>query len=115
MTRVDNDSIRRVGMVIGIKEDSIDHHRALHDGPGIRELLQSYKNFNYNIFLQEMPHGKFCEFAYYEYHGDDYESDMARLAKEPRNIVWLTQTDATRTPFEGGESGTVMQRIFFNP
>jgi hypothetical protein len=39
---------------------------------------------------------------------------MARLAKEPRNIAWLKQTDATQVPFEGDKSWTVMERIFFN-
>jgi L-rhamnose mutarotase len=115
MTQMDNDGIRRIGMVIGIKEDSIDHYRALHDGPGVRDLLQAYKIFNFNIFLQKMPDGKFYEFAYYEYHGNDYDADMARLAKEPRNIAWLKQTDLTQTPLPGEKSWTVMEQLFFNP
>lgn len=111
---MDNDGIRRIGMVIGIKEDSIDDYRALHDGPGVRDLLQAYKILNFNIFLQKMPDGKFYEFAYYEYHGSNYYADMARLLQEPRNIAWLEQTDATQTPLAGEKSWTVMQRIFFN-
>jgi L-rhamnose mutarotase len=111
---MNTDDIRRIGMVIGIKEDCIDHYRALHDGPGVRDLLQAYKIFNFNIFLQKMPDGKFYEFAYYEYHGQDYDADMARLAKEPRNIDWLKQTDATQVPLAGERSWKVMERIFFN-
>jgi hypothetical protein len=48
---------------------------------GACDLLQAYNIFNFNIFPQKMPNGKFYEFAYYEYHGDDYDPDMARLAK----------------------------------
>jgi L-rhamnose mutarotase len=107
--------IRRIGMVIGIKEDCIEAYRALHDGPGVRGLLQSYNIRNFNIFLQKMPDGKFYEFAYYEYHGNDYEADMAKLAKEPRNIAWLKQTDATQMPLENHKSWTIMERIFFGP
>jgi L-rhamnose mutarotase len=79
---------------------------------GARDLLQAYKIFNFNIFLQKMPDGKFYEFGYYEYHGTDYDADMARLAQEPRNIAWLKQTDATQVPFERQKSWTVMQRMF---
>jgi L-rhamnose mutarotase len=60
-----------------------------------RDLLQDYKIFNVNIFRQIMPDGKFDEFAYCEYHGTDYDADMARLSKEPRNVAWLKQTNAT--------------------
>jgi L-rhamnose mutarotase len=112
---MDDDGIRRIGMVIGIKEDSIDHYRELHDGPGVRDLLRAYNILNFNIFLQKMPDGKFYEFSCYEYHGNDYEADLAKLAKEPRNIAWLKQTDATQTPLENHKSWTVMERIFFNP
>jgi L-rhamnose mutarotase len=112
---MDNDGFRRIGMVIGIKEECIADYRALHDGQGVRDLLQAYNIFNFNIFLQIMPDGKFYEFAYYEYHGSDYDTDMSRLAKEPRNIAWLEQTDPIQTPLDGEKSWAVMERIFFNP
>jgi L-rhamnose mutarotase len=110
----DGDGIRRVGMVIGLREECIGAYRALHDGPGVRDLLQAYNIRNFNIFLQKLPDGKFYEFAYYEYHGKDYEADFAKLAREQRNIEWLKQTDATQTPLPGYTSWTVMERIFFN-
>jgi L-rhamnose mutarotase len=107
--------IKRIGMVIGLKEDCIAAYRDLHDGPGVRDLLRNYGIQNFNIFLQKMPDGKVYEFAYYEYHGKDYGADMAALMKEPRNIAWLKQTDATQTPLPGYDSWTVMEQIFFNP
>ena len=107
--------IRRIGMVIGIKEECIGAYLALHDGSGVRDLLQAVNIRNFNIFLQKMPDGKFYEFAYYEYHGSDYEADMARLAKNPRNVAWLRQTDVTQIPLEGHRSWAMMERIFFNP
>ena len=110
----DNDGIRRVGMVIGIKEECIAEYRALHDGPGVRDLLRSYNIRNFNIYLQKMPDGKSYEFATYEYHGTDYDADMAKLARDPQNIAWLKQTDPTQTPLQGEKSWTVMERIFFN-
>jgi L-rhamnose mutarotase len=111
---MDDDGIRRVGMVIGIMEDKVDHYRELHDGPGIRDLLRAYSIRNFSIFLQRMPDGRLYEFAYYEYHGRDYEADLARLAEEPHNIAWLKQTDATQIPLDGHTSWAVMERLFFN-
>jgi L-rhamnose mutarotase len=40
-------------------------------------------------------------FAYYEYTGNNYKQDMDTLAREPRNIAWLSQTDAMQIPFAG--------------
>jgi L-rhamnose mutarotase len=114
MMKTDEDGVLRIGMVIGIKQDCIDHYRALHDGPGVRDLLQAHNIFNFNIFLQKMPDGQFYEFAYYEYRGRDYDADLAKLAREPRNIAWLKQTDATQTPLDGHASWAIMERIFFN-
>ena len=108
-------NIRRIGMVIGISEECIGVYRTLHDGPGVRDLLQAANIRNFNIFLQKLPDGKFYEFAYYEYHGEDYEGDMARLAAEQRNVAWLQQMDAMQIPLEGNESWATMERIFFNP
>ena len=108
-------NIKRIGMVIGMKEDCIAAYRELHDGPGVRDLLNAANIRNFNIFLQKMPDGKFYEFAFYEYHGADYDGDMATLAKNPRNIAWLKQTDAMQVPLPGNTSWTVMQSIFFNP
>lgn len=108
------DGIRRFGMVIGIKEECIAEYRALHEGPGVRDLLEAANMRNFSIFLQKMPDGKVYEFAYFEYHGTDHEADMAKLVKEPRNIAWLKQTDATQVPLKGHNSWAVMERIFFN-
>ena len=107
-------SIRRIGMVIGIKEDCIAAYRTLHDGQGVRDLLEAAHMRNFSIFLQKMGDGKYYEFAYFEYDGTDYETDMARLAREPRYMAWLKQTDATQTPLEGHKSWADMESIFFN-
>ena len=115
MSVKDHDGIRRIGMVIGLKQECLADYRMLHDGSGVRDLLRAHNILNFNIFLQKMPDGMVYEFAYYEYHGTDYDADLAKLAQEPRNIAWLKQTDATQMPLEGHKSWAVMERIFFNP
>ena len=111
----EENGIRRIGMVIGLKEERIAAYRMLHDGPGVRDLPRAYNILDFNIFLQKLPDCRFYEFVYYEYHGTDYEADIAKLAKEPRNIAWLKRAGPTQTPLDNHKSWAVMERIFFNP
>ncbi len=107
--------MKRIGMVIGIKPDMIEEYKRLHSdsNPGVRDLLNEYHIHNLSIFLQEID-GKFYEFGYYEYTGDDFERDMAKLAAEPRNIGWLKICDPMQIPLPGLESWAEMEQVYFN-
>ncbi|UCF14267.1 MAG: L-rhamnose mutarotase [Phycisphaerales bacterium] len=111
-----NKNVKRVGMVVGIKPDKIEEYKRLHaDGnAGVRDLLNKYHMHNFSIFLTEIG-GKWYEFGYYEYAGDDFDADMAELAKEPRNIEWLQICDPMQIPLEGETSWREMERVYFNP
>jgi len=106
---------RRVGMVVGIDPEKIEEYKTLHadSNPGVRDLLTKYHIHNFSIFLQEID-GKWYEFGYYEYIGDDYEGDMARLAAEPRNKEWLKVCDPMQIPLPGAQGWTEMERVYFN-
>ena len=108
--------VKRVGMVIGIRPDKIVEYEQFHadSNPGVRDLLDKYHMHNFSIFLQQVG-DKWYEFGYYEYTGKDYEADMAKLAKEPRNIEWLKQTDPLQIPIPGAKGWTIMKRVYFNP
>lgn len=108
-------NIKRVGMVVGIDPDQIEEYKKLHadSNPGVRDLLTKYHMHNFSIFLQEID-GKWYEFGYYEYTGDDFEGDMAALAKEPRNIEWLKVCDPMQIPLPGADGWTEMERVYFN-
>jgi L-rhamnose mutarotase len=110
-------TVKRVGMVIGIKPNFIDEYKRLHaaENAGVRDLLRKYHIHNFSIFLQEMPDGKWYEFGYYEYTGKDFEADMAKLAKEPRNIEWLRNCDPMQIPLPGATGWTEMESVYLNP
>jgi len=110
-----NQVTKRVGMVIGIHEDKIEEYKQLHadDNPGVRDLLNKYNIHNFSIFLTEIE-GKWYEFAYYEYTGENYKADMAKLAREPRNIEWLKVCDPMQIPLPGEEGWRNMEQIYFN-
>ena len=106
---------KRIGMVIGIKPDQIEEYKKIHADsyPGVRDLLNKYNIHDLSIFLQEIE-GKFYEFGYYEYTGDDFDGDMGKLAAEPRNIEWLKICDPMQIPLPGSESWTEMEQVYFN-
>jgi len=107
--------VKRVGMVIGVKPEKIQEYRALHadSNPGVRDLLAKYNMHNFSIFLHEID-GKLYEFGYYEYTGDNYEEDMAKLDAEPRNKQWLKICDPMQVPLKGEKSWAIMEQVYYN-
>ena len=106
--------MQRYGMVTGLRDDRLEEYKALHAGPGVRDLLLRANIRNFNIFVQRMPDGKLYEFAYYEYHGTDHAADMAKLDAEPRNIAWLKQCNPMQTPLPGATGWTIMEQVYLN-
>ena len=107
--------VRRFGLVIGIRQECIDEYRSVHNGPGVRDLLADAGIRNFNIFLQQLPDGGYYEFAYYEYVGNDYETDMTALNAHPRTREWLALCDPMQVPLPGQQSWVEMEQIYFNP
>ena len=107
---------KRIGMVIGLKPDKVSAYEALHadSSKGVRDLLNKYHMHNFSIFVKKFPDGKYYEFGYYEYTGNNYEKDMAALAKEPRNIAWLKKTDPLQIPLKGTKGWSIMKQVYFN-
>lgn len=109
-------SIKRIGMVIKIKPERLEEYLKVHadSNQGVRDLLTKYNMRNFSIFMTKLEDGNYYEFGYYEYRGKDYESDMAALAREPRNIEWLKMCDPMQIPLQGETSWKMMDKIFFN-
>ena len=107
--------VKRVGMVIGIGPDKIAEYKELHadSNRGVRDLLSKYHMHNFSIFLHKIE-GKWYEFGYYEYTGNDFEADMAKLAAEPRNMEWLKVCDPMQIPLKGEKSWAVMEQVYYN-
>ena len=108
--------VKRVGMVIKIKPECIEEYKAIHSdsNDGVRDLLIEANMRNFSIFLHQLDDGNWYEFGYYEYTGDDFEGDMAKLDKHTRNIEWLKVCDPMQIPLEGYESWAEMEQVYFN-
>ncbi len=111
-----NTSIKRVGMVIGLKPDLVSAYEALHSSsnPGVRDLLNKYHMYNFSIFMHRLDNGQYYLFGYYEYTGNAFKEDMEKLAAEPRNQQWLSVTDPMQLPLRGEVSWAVMREVYLN-
>ena len=107
--------VKRVGMVVGINPEEIPEYKRLHadSNPGVRDLLNKYNVRNFSIYMHQIE-GKWYEFGYYEYTGDDFEADMARMDAEPRTIEWLKVCDPMQVPLKGEDGWVVMEEVYHN-
>ena len=106
--------MKRIGMVIGIKHDQIETYKLLHAGTGVRDLLSQAHIHNFSIFMTQLEDGRFYEFAYYEYTGEDYEADLAWLAIQPANKEWLALCDPMQIPLSSETGWSIMESIYYN-
>jgi len=108
--------VKRVGQVIKLRPEVITEYKRLHADSysGVRDLLTKYNVRNFSIFLHQLEDGNWYEFGYFEYVGDDYDADMAAMAKEPRTIEWLKVCDPMQIPLKGETSWAIMEQVYYN-
>ncbi|SDX40368.1 L-rhamnose mutarotase [Ruegeria halocynthiae] len=107
--------MQRMGMMIGIKPEKIDEYKRLHANawPEVLKQIHDSNIRNYSIFLREPEN---LLFGYWEYHGDDFQADMAEMAKDPKTQEWWTFTDPCQSPLASrsdGEQWSMMQQVFY--
>jgi L-rhamnose mutarotase len=96
--------MKRMGTVIGIKPDRIAEYKRIHAAvwPEVLSKITDCNIRNYTIFLREPEN---LLFAYWEYHGDDWGADAAKMRADPRTQDWWTITDAMQTPLASRKEG----------
>lgn len=106
-TRKTTQKVRRYGMVIGIDKKSIPEYRRLHGDvwPGVLKMITECNLRNYSIYLAEVKKDKFYLFSYFEYIGDDFEADMAKMANDETTKKWWTHTDPLQKPIPTRKEG----------
>lgn len=79
--------MQRKGMVIGVRPEKIEEYKRLHAAvwPDVLAMISACNIKNYSIFLKEPEN---LLFSFFEYHGTDYETDMARMAADPKTQEW---------------------------
>ena len=106
--------MQRMGMVIGLKPEKIAEYKDLHANawPGILEMISACNITNYSIFLKEPEN---LLFGYWDYTGDDFEADAAKMAADPLTQKWWDVCMPCQAPLETrkeGEWWAMMEEVF---
>jgi len=98
--------VMRVGQVIGLRPEKKDYYIQLHANtwPGVLKRIRDSNIRNYSIYLAELE-GKLYLFSYFEYVGDDFEADMAKIAADPETQRWWKETDPCQIRLPGTPEG----------
>lgn len=104
--------MQRYGQVIGVKPEQIEAYERIHAHvwPEVLSMIEASHIRNYTIFRHDM-----LLFAYFEYTGEDYNADMARIAADPKTQEWWTHTEPMQEPLADrieGEWWTTMREVF---
>ena len=106
--------MRRMGMVIGLKPEMVAEYKRLHAEawPDILEMISKCNIANYSIFLKEPEN---LLFGYWEYMGDDFDADAAKMAADPRTQEWWDLCKPMQEPLEtraDGEWWAMLEEVF---
>lgn len=104
--------MKRYGQLIGIKPDRIEVYKQLHAAvwPAVLKKIADCNMKNYSIFL----HGDKL-FAYFEYIGDDFDGDMAKMAADPMTQEWWAICTPMQVPVadrKPGEHWAMLEEVF---
>lgn len=77
--------MKRVQQIVKVKPECYETYRKLHADPwpGVNKMIKECNIQNYSISYYDG-----YLFAYFEYVGDDYEADMAKMAADPETQRW---------------------------
>lgn len=96
-------AVQRFGQVIRLRPEKYEEYRRLHAAvwPEVLAKLREVNIRNYSIF-----HKNGLLFAYFEYIGDDFAGDMAKMAADPKTHEWWAVTDPCQEPIEGNSKSS---------
>jgi len=94
--------MQRHGQMIRVKPERFEEYKAYHANvwPEILEMISESNIRNYSIF-----HKDGFLFAYFEYVGDDFDADMAKMASDPKTQEWWNIMMPMQEPLETREEG----------
>ena len=109
---LNTEPMKRYGSVIRIRPEKLEEYKRLHAEvwPGVRKMIAECGLRNYSIYYNDG-----YLFSYYEYVGDDYEADMAKMAADPETQRWWAVCEPCQEPLETraeGEWWASMEEVF---
>ena len=105
-------TVKRYGSVIKVRPEKLEEYKKLHAQawPGVIKMIKACNISNYSIY-----HHDGYLFGYFEYHGEDYKADMAKMAADPTTQKWWELCEPCQLPLEtraSGEWWATMEEVF---
>jgi L-rhamnose mutarotase len=109
--------MKRYGSITGIRPEKLEEYKALHAAvwPGVLRMIADCHIRNYSIYLRQLDDGSHYLFSYFEYHGDDFDADMARMAADEETQRWWAVCKPCQIPSRSlpeGETWSGMEEVF---
>lgn len=106
--------MQRMGMMIGLDRERVTEYKRLHADvwPGVLKMISECNIRNYSIFLKEPEN---ILFGYWEYHGQDFKADAAKMAADPETQRWWDICMPCQIPLEtrnDDEWWAMMEEVF---
>jgi len=104
--------VKRYGQLIGLKPETYEKYVNDHANvwPQVLKTIEDCNIRNYTIFFKDN-----MLFAYFEYIGDDFAADMAKMAADPVTQDWWAIMKPMQEPIptrKEGEWWADLQEVF---
>jgi L-rhamnose mutarotase len=104
--------LKRYGMVIGVKPEHEQAYRSAHRAvpSEVLRMIRDCNIRNYSIFLRNS-----ILYSYFEYVGNNFSADMAKMAADPATQEWWQRVGPMQEPFPdraAGEWWAAMDEVF---
>lgn len=104
--------VQRYGSVIKVAPGRLEEYKRLHAAvwDSVKKIIKECNLQNYSIYYKDG-----YLFSYYEYIGNDYAADMAKMAADPETQRWWTFCEPCQQPLESraeGEWWATMEEVF---
>jgi L-rhamnose mutarotase len=94
--------MKRYGSVIGVRPEKLEEYKELHAAvwPEVLKMITECNIRNYSIYYKDG-----FLFSYFEYIGNNYEADMAKMAADPTTQKWWDVCKPCQKPLETRKEG----------
>jgi L-rhamnose mutarotase len=116
-TTFEINDMTRHGSIVRLHAEKADEYKRLHQAvwPEVLEMIRQANIRNYSIYLRKLPDGHHYLFSYFEYVGNDFAGDMARMAADPKTQEWWAVCKPCQEPLrdrQPGEWWAGMEEVF---
>ena len=94
--------MKRYGMVVGVHEEKLEEYKRLHAAvwPSVLKMIEQCNIRNYSIYLHKLDQAGYFLFSYFEYTGEDFDADMAKMAADETTQKWWGVCKPCHQPLE---------------